>query len=246
MRSRIILFLLLLFSISNCTAIVSAGAVYSNDIIVLDDNILFTIEETYTDVDVQEFRQMLDLDRSGDVNISEVEAFKESHLISKKIELGSYILIDEGDVPLKMMSVVMEFENAQGDINITSPINVTTFVEYKFLSPIPSGEHELWILGHPLIQNMKITLPEGVIVASSDGLDNMTTSTYDGKIILEGESGIRTFMVENRTIFEYATTVDMYKKPFYAESYFLPLLVFIEMLLAVFAIYMIKGKKQSS
>lgn len=246
MRSIIILFLLLIFSISNCTAIVSAGAVYSNDIIVSDDNILFTIEETYTDVDVQEFRQMLDLDRSGDVNISEVEAFKESHLISKKIELRSYISIDEGDVPLEMMSVVMEFENAQGDINITSPINVTTFVEYKFLSPIPSGEHELWILGHPLIQNMKITLPEGVIVASSDGLDNMTTSTYDGKIVLEGESGIRTFMVENRTIFEYATTVDMYKKPFYAESYFLPLLVFIEMLLAVFAIYMIKGKKQSS
>ena len=246
MRSKIILLLLLLFSISNCTAIVSAGAVYSNDIIVSDDNILFMIEETYTDVDVQEFRQILDSDRSGDVNISEVEAFKESHLISKKIELGSYILIDEGDVPLGTISVEMEFENAQGDINITSPINVTTFVEYKLHSPIPSGEHELWILGHPLIQNMKITLPDGMAVVSSDGLENMTTSTYDGRVVLEGESGIRTFMVENRTIFEYATTVDMYKKPFYAESYFLPLLVFIEMLLAVFAIYVIKGKKRSS
>jgi hypothetical protein len=161
------------------------------------------------------------------VNISEVEAFKESHLISKKIELRSYISIDEGDVPLETMSVVMEFENAQGDINITSPINVTTFVEYKLLSSITSGEHELWILGHPLIQNMKITLPDGMAVVSSDGLENMTSSSIDGRVVLEGESGIRTFMVENRTIFEYATTVDMYKKPFYAESYFLPLLVFI-------------------
>lgn len=246
MRSRVILFLLLLFSISNCTAIVSAGAVYSNDIIVSDDNILFTIEETYTDVDVQEFRQMLDFDDSGDVDSSEVEMFKESHLISKKIELGSYILIDEGDVPLETMSVVMEFENAQGDINITSPINVTTFVEYKLLSSITSGEHELWILGHPLIQKMEITLPDGMAVVSSDGLENMTSSSIDGRVVLEGESGIRTFMVGNRTVFEYATTVDMYKKPFYAESYFLPLLVFIEMLLAVFAIYVIKGKKQSS
>ena len=118
-------------------------------------------------------RLTLDSDRSGDVNISEVEAFKESHLISKKIELGSYILIDEGDVPLGTISVEMEFENAQGDINITSPINVTTFVEYKLLSPIPSGEHELWILGHPLIRNMKITLPDGMAVVSSDGLENI-------------------------------------------------------------------------
>ena len=228
------------------TAIVSASAVYSNDIIVNDGNILFTINEVYTDVDVQEFRQILDFDGSGDVNISEVEAFKESHLISRKIELRSYIFIDEGDVSLETMSVEMDFENAQGDINITSPINVTTFVEYKLLTPITSGEHKLWILGHPLIQKMEITLPEDVIVVSSDGLDNMTSSTYDGRVVLGGESGIRTFMVENRTTFEYATTVDMYKKPFYAESYFLPLLVFIEMLLAVFAIYIIKGKKQSS
>ena len=246
MRSRIILFLLLLFSISNCTAIVSAGAVYSNDIIVSDDNISFTIEETYTDVDVQEFRLILDSDRSGYVNISEVDAFKESRLVSKKIELGSYILIDEGNISLDIMSIEMDFENAEGDINITSPINVTTFVEYKLLSPISSGEHKLWILGHPLIHKMVIMLPDGMAVVSSDGLENMTSSSIDGRVVLEGESGIRTFMVENRTIFEYATTVDMYKKPFYAESYFLPLLVFIEMLLAVFAIYMIKGKKQSS
>ena len=246
MRSRTILFLLLLFLISNCTAIVSANAVYSNDIIVSDDNILFTIEETYTDVDVQDFRLMLDSDGSGDVNMSEVEMFKKSHLISKKIELGGYILIDEGDVPLNLMSVEMDFENAQGNVNVSSPINVTTFVEYKLLSSISSGEHELWILGHPLIQKMEIMLPEGVIVVSSDGLENMTSSSNDGRVVLEGESGIRSFMVENRTVFEYATTVDMYKKPFYAESYFLPLLVFIEMLLAAFAIYIIKGKKQSS
>ena len=246
MRSRTILFLLLLFLISNCTAIVSANAVYSNDIIISDDNILFTIEESYTDVDVQEFRLMLDSDRSGDVNMSEVEMFKKSHLISKKIELGGYILIDEGDVPLNLMSVEMDFENAQGNVNVSSPINVTTFVEYKLLSSISSGEHELWVLGHPLIQKMEIMLPEGVIVVSSDGLENMTSSSNDGRVVLEGESGIRSFMVENRTVFEYATTVDMYKKPFYAESYFLPLLVFIEMLLAAFAIYIIKGKKQSS
>ena len=246
MRSRTILFLLILFLISNCTAIVSANAVYSNDIIVSDDNILFTIEESYTDVDVQDFRLMLDSDRSGDVNMSEVEMFKKSHLISKKIELGGYILIDEGDVPLNLMSVEMDFENAQGNVNVSSPINVTTFVEYKLLSSISSGEHELWILGHPLIQKMEIMLPEGVIVVSSDGLENMTSSSNDGRVVLEGESGIRSFMVENRTVFEYATTVDMYKKPFYAESYFLPLLVFIEMLLAAFAIYIIKGKKQSS
>ena len=237
---------MLLFLISNCTAIVSANAVYSNDIIVSDDNILFTIEETYTDVDVQEFRLMLDSDRSGDVNMSEVEMFKKSHLISKKIELGGYILIDEGDVPLNLMSVEMDFENAQGNVNVSSPINVTTFVEYKLLSSISSGEHELWILGHPLIQKMEITLPDGMAVVSSDGLENMTSSSNDGRVVLEGESGIRSFMVGNRTVFEYATTVDMYKKPFYAESYFLPLLVFIEMLLAAFAIYIIKGKKQSS
>ncbi len=246
MRLKIIIFILLIFSILNCTTIVSASAVYSNDIIVNDANILFTIKEVYTEADVKEFRPMLDFDGNGNVNRSEVEMFKESHLISKKIELRSYIFIDEGDVPLEIMLVEMDFENSQGDINTTSAINVTTSAEYKILTPMSSGEHELWILGHPLIRKMVIMLPDGVAVVSSDGLENMTSSFSDGRVVLEGKSGIRSFIVENRTIFEYATTVDMYKKPFYAESYFMPLLVFIEMSLAVFAIYMIKGKKRSS
>jgi len=241
MRSKTVSILLLLFILLSVTANVSADAIYTNDIDITD-SISFTINETYTDMDAREFRQTLDADKSGNVTVTEIEQFKTTFLNTRSIEFGGYLLIDDGAVPLQIESVEMGFVNAGGNIN-TEPINVTTVITYEIMSPIPSGEHQLWILGHPLIHVMKITLPSGMDVVSVDGLDNMTTSTENGRIILEGRSGVRSFMVKDRPTFEYATAVNIYKKPFYAKSCFLLSLAITEVLLAALALYMIKKQK---
>jgi len=242
MRSRTISILLLLYILLSLTANVSADAVFTNDINITD-RITFTINETYTEVDAREFRQALDADKSGNVTVTEVEQFKTTFLNTRSIEFGGYLLIDDGAVPLQIESVEMEFVNAGGNTTSDDPLNTTTLIRYNMQSPFPSGEHQLWILGHPLIQVMKITLPTDIDVVSVDGLDNMTTSTGNGRIILEGRSGIRSFMVNDRPTFEYATAINIYKKPFYAKSCFLLLLAITELLLAALALYMIKKQK---
>jgi len=54
---------------------------------------------------------------------------------------------------------------------------------------------------------------------------------------LEGQSGIRNFMVGNRSTFEYAASVEFRERKFYEHSYVLPVLLGMELVLIVFAIY---------
>jgi hypothetical protein len=56
-------------------------------------------------------------------------------------------------------------------------------------------------------------------------------------VILEGKSGIRSFMVGNKSTFEYAANVEFRERKFYEHNYVLPLLLGVELLLVLFAIY---------
>jgi hypothetical protein len=244
MRTKTFWFFVL-FALIAFTTNASADAVYSNDISIMDNEIIFAINETYTDTDAYELRTILDTNKDTNVNDSEIGQFKKTYFDTANFKLLNYISIDNGAFSIMIDSITMDFENAKGNTS-NETINVATVIKYEIVTPISSGEHELWIIGHPQIQDVKITLPPEMNYISINGLDNLTKSTENGRVVLGGESGLRAFMVGNRTTFEYATTIVMYKRPFYAKSYFLPLLVFIEMLLAVFAIYTIKGKKQSS
>jgi hypothetical protein len=87
---------------------------------------------------------------------------------------------------------------------------------------------------------MHISLPKDTILVSNDGLENVTTmkSLRDDSVELEGKSGIRSFMVGNRSTFEYAADVEFRERKFYEHNYVLPLLFGIELVLVVFAIYL--------
>ncbi|WMW23169.1 hypothetical protein RE476_04890 [Methanolobus mangrovi] len=241
MSKRTIILLFILFFC--CFALkASADVSFTNNIEMHEESITFVIHETYTLDDALGFREDLDADNSGNVNASEVEVFKESYLSDRKAQFLEYVLIDNGSLPLNIDSADLQFEGADGMVDI-SQLNVTTIVQYGANSTISEGKHSVWVLGHPLIDNMRFVLPADMELVSYDGLDNASQSVQDGRVVLEGVSGIRSFMINDTPAFEYAAYVTIEEKSIYERSFFLPLLIIIEIILASIALYIIRMNK---
>jgi hypothetical protein len=64
----------------------------------------------------------------------------------------------------------------------------------------------------------------------------MTTLETD-PVLLEGKSGIRSFMADNRSTFEYATTVEFRDPYLYEHGYVLPFLLGVELLLIILVLH---------
>ncbi|AFV22689.1 hypothetical protein Mpsy_0478 [Methanolobus psychrophilus R15] len=220
----------------------SAGASFTNHIELLESSITFTVNEIYTDADALAFRDDLDTDDDGILDALEIEYFRERYMSNGGAQFLEYILVDDGALQLAIDSIDIRFENAQGPVD-NSTLSVTTTIQYSMSSVLSAGEHSIWVLGHPLIDNMKFVLPKGMEVISYDGLDEASQSVYDGRVVLEGISGLRSFVIEDNPAFEYAAHVTFQKEPFYKNSFFLPLLVVIEIILASIALYIIKKNK---
>ncbi|MBC7086475.1 MAG: hypothetical protein H5T43_08995 [Methanomethylovorans sp.] len=216
-----------------------AEAIYENEIQLESNSLILSILETYNLSDAIEFRIALDADNNSIVTESEINSFKESYLALRSPQFMEYIKIDNDNVTLYMNSISMDIYNATGNVT-QAPLYVNTTIHYGITPELGPGTHSLWILGHPLIERMHICLPKGAILLSNDGLDNAITmkSLRDDSVALEGRSGIRSFMIGNRSTFEYATTVEFHKPHFYERGYFLPLLLSMELFLVVLAFYM--------
>ncbi|MFA0822886.1 MAG: hypothetical protein ACC612_08335 [Methanomethylovorans sp.] len=217
---------------------VMAAAVYENDVQMEKDSLRLTILETYNLTDATEFRQSLDADNNSIVTEFEISSFKKSYLASRSPQFLDYVKVDEGNITLYIDSVSMDLYSATGNVT-QAPLYVNTTINYGLTPNLGAGEHSLWVIGHPLIQRMRISLPEDTILISNDGLENVTTmkSLRDDSLELEGQSGIRNFMVGNRSTFEYAASVEFRERKFYEHSYVLPVLLGMELVLIVFAIY---------
>ncbi len=234
---------LLLIIICCCLAPdASAGASFTNHMELSESSIIFTVSEMYTDEDARAFREDLDEDENGVIDVSEVGEFRKTYLSNGGAQFLEYVLVNNGSSQLVIDSVGMEFESAEGPVD-TSVLNVTTTIRYSMDPMVSAEEYSIWVLGHPLIDKMEFVLPKDMELISYDGLDNTSESVDDGRVMLEGVSGIRSFMIEDRPAFEYAVLLKMQKEPFYKHSFFFPLLMIIEIILASIALYIIKSNK---
>ena len=144
-----------------------------------------------------------------------------------------------------------EFWDSSGDVGIGQKAtwgNVSYDSRQNSLNPLSFGDHDLWILGHPSIKRIMISIPEDIELISHAGLENVNQSTKNGLLILEGSSGIRSFIVDDKQILEYAVFLEIskesfYDKKWYENDFFLPFLVILELALALSAIYIIYKNK---
>ncbi|MDY0386248.1 MAG: hypothetical protein RBT65_03790 [Methanolobus sp.] len=215
MSEKIILTLCIvvsLFFISNA----AAEASFTNDLNIQDASIDFVINEFYTGVDADAFRNSLDIDENGEVSTLEVDMFVNEFATNNNAQYLGYIIIDDGDIPLSISSFNLEVMGAEGSEN-SSEIHVQTNIRYNFSSSLATGKHSVWVLGHPSIERMSISIPQGTQILNVDGLDYLEQSRNNGRVLLEGRSGIRSFMAKERQTFEYAVLIDTYKSAFIAD-----------------------------
>ncbi len=215
MSEKILLTLFIVISLSFISN-VAAEASFTNDLNIQDTSIDFVINEFYTGVDADAFRTSLDVDENGEVSTLEVDMFVTEFTASNSGQYLGYIIIDDGDVPLSISSFNLELMGAAGSMG-SSEIRVQTNIRYNLSTSLATGKHSVWMLGHPSIERMSISIPKGIQFLNVDGLDYLMQSRNDGRVLLEGSSGIRSYMTEGRQTFEYAVLIDIYKSSFVAD-----------------------------
>lgn len=225
----------------------SAYASFANDIDISDRSIHLIITENYAGEDAKLFKTDFDINNDSTIIDSELDTFRSNFMDHRANQFLEYIILDDDYSLLSLESIEVEFENVVGDVD-GSNMTINTIVSYDFAfsesnMSLSSGNHSIWILGHPLIENMKISLPQNIELESHSGIHNVAQSVQNGRIVLEGSSGIRSFMVDDRPTFEYAVFLEISEQPFYEKAFFLPLLVLIELVLASVAFYIIKANK---
>ncbi len=211
---RVIMFAMCL---SLCLMLTASGeSSFTNDIRISGQTIDFAIHEYYSGNDSREFKESLDINEDGFVNSSETEFFFSSFQGKKLDQYRGYVIADDGNTDLSMDSFDIELNGEVGEVD-TSDMSVTVSINYRTNSSFSRGNHNIWILGHPSINHMSITLPEDAQLHSYDGLDNSSVSVENDRIILEGVSGIRSFNVDDRLTYEYAVSMDIRNGFFLAD-----------------------------
>lgn len=199
---------LIIVCLQLCFALTASGeATFSNDIVISDESVQFIIHEKYSGADAEELKSGLDINGDGSVNSSEVDSFIDSYDSGRKDQYSGYILLDNDDMTLSIDSFNIDFSGVEGNVN-TSESSVTISIDYKMDSSLSRGNHNVWILGHPSIRSMKVMLPENALLLSYDGIENPIIHSDKKNVVIEGASGIRSFVVEGRPTYEYALSID--------------------------------------
>jgi len=206
--------LLLLLLLASGTA--SADVVYTDHIDVGADTIVARISETYTGNDAKIVGKDLAGGRSAYIERAEGTLLTWS---------TSYIVVDCDSSLLEMQHVDVNVTNVSGTFLINS------MLEYGVATPLNRGGHEIWIQGHPGIISRTITLPANVEIASVAGIRDPSEIEVNGRATVTGASATRKFLNGTQTTFEYATVVEIRKKPIYTHPMSLPLIVSVEFVL---------------
>ena len=216
MSQKILLISWILILILSFVPLTSAETVFTNELQVHDRSIDFTIDELYTGIDAEAFRLSLDADNNSIVSQEEVESFVEGFKKGSTEQYLGYVLIDDGNTLLSLDSFEIDISGAEGNVN-TSEIMVTSNIVFGVPTSLESGKHSIWILGHPAIEKMSIFLPSEMVVTGVDGIDELQTSCDSGRQLLEGRSGIRSFVADGRQVFEYAVMIETGRSRFIAD-----------------------------
>jgi hypothetical protein len=216
-----------LFLISSGTAL--ADVTYTDHIDIRVNSIAVQITETYTGNDAAIIERNIAKAENRSAYIMDAE----NNIIAWS---DSYIIIDDDPLQTETVHANVTVTNATGTFLINSTI------KYAVTTPLDSGSHSIWIQGHPGIVKRTITIPDGINMDSIVGIKDTETAEEAGYIVITGVSNTRKFMSDSGITFEYATVVEVCKKPLYAQSWFMPLLVAAE--IALCGLWVVRRKKQ--
>ncbi|MDG6243194.1 MAG: hypothetical protein QCH31_02205 [Methanolobus sp.] len=209
--------LIIVVLLQSCLIITaSAQSSFSNEIHIDNDGLDFIIYEKYSGTDAEGFRHALDIDGDGFVNSTEVDIFIDSLKRNRVSQYNDYIVIDSDETELSIESFDVVFGSAEGAIS-DDDMYVNISISYDMAPSFLSGTHNIWVLGHPAIDNMRITLPYKTLLLSYGGIEDSLVIVDSSRTVIEGSSGIRSFMNDGNQTFEYAVSLDIRVLPFMAD-----------------------------
>ena len=214
--------------VSSGTAL--ADVTYTDHIDIRANSIAVQITETYTGNDAAIVER--NIAEAGDRSAYIREA--ENNILAWS---GSYIIINDDPLQTETVHANVTVTNASGTFLINSTI------KYAVTIALDSGSHSIWIQGHPGIVKRTIIIPDDINMDSIVGIKDSETVEEAGCTVITGVSDTRKFLSGGGNLtFEYATVVEVCKRPLYAQSWFLPLLVAAEIVLV--GLWFVRRKKQ--
>ena len=218
---------IILIALTSGTAL--ADVTYTDRIEIHANSIAVQITETYTGSDAAIVERNIAEadDRSAYIREAENTILAWS---------SSYIIVD--DDPLQT-----ETEHANVTVtNVSGSFLINSTIKYAVAAPLDSGRHSIWIQGHPGVASRTITIPDDINMESIVGIKDSRTVEEDGYTVITGASTTRKFMSDSGITFEYATVVEVCKRPIYANPWFLPLLAAIEV--SLIGVWWVRRKKR--
>ena len=241
-QKKAIVFFVFVLAMLLPVQLASADFYYEDDIDIMDDQISITITDMYTSGHAYAYRMEIS-GADGMVDEDDYTQYMDFTKNSLDTFLKEYMVVD-GNEP-KVADLNIESSNALGEVSNES-LEVTRHIVYELSDTLDGGEHVVRIIGNPDVRNRRIVLPEGVTLESAEGLKEIQQTEANGRIVLTGASTTSKYMNGTIQTFEYVTIVTFSKKPWYFNRLVIPILMFMEGLLAIAAIYSLKGKLSKS
>lgn len=237
-QKNVIVFFVFVLAMLLPVQLASADFYYEDDIDIMDDELSITIIDTYTSRHAYAYRMEIS-GADGMVDEDDYTRYMDFTGNSLDTFLKEYIVVN-GNEP-KLADIKVESSNALGGVSNES-LELTRHIVYELSDTLDGGEHVVKIIGNPDVRKRRIVLPEGATLESVDGLKEMQQTETDGRIVLTGASATSKYMNGTIQTFEYMTIVTFSKKPWYFNRFVIPILIFMEGLLAIVAVYSIKRK----
>ena len=207
-----------------------ADVTYTDHIDIRANSIAVQITETYTGNDAAIVER--NIGEADDHSAYIMEA--ENNILAWS---GLYIIIN--DDPLQTETIHANVTVT----NVSDTFLINSTIKYAVTTPLDSGSHSIWIQGHPGIVKRAIIIPNGIHMDSIVGIKDKETVEEAGYTIITGVSDTRKFLSGGGNLtFEYATVVEVCKRPLYTQSWFIPLLVAAE--IALCGLWLVRRKKQ--
>lgn len=185
----------------------SAAFIPGNNITVERDGMTWNYEEKIADEEAVYFRNLVDIE-TGDGNgfVNAWEILKMEVLLNgemkKSIEEESDVKLNSSSEPVELKDV--EFwisKDALGRTGKKSAITNSASVTYSFKEEAAPGTY-IWLMGTPE-SSVTITLPKGLDVELTEGLDNKSLEFKNNRALLKGnfgsEKNITIWLSENET-----------------------------------------------
>lgn len=207
-----------------------ADVTYTDNIDIGANSIAVQITETYTGNDAATIERNIAKADNRSAYIREAE----NNILAWS---GSYIIIDDDPLQTETVHAGVTVTNTSGTFLINSTLR------YTVATPLDHGSHSIWIQGHPGIVKRTILILDGINMESIAGIKDKEAVEEAGYTVITGVSDTRKFLSGGGNVtFEYATVVEVCKRPMYAQSWFLPLLVAAEIVLV--GLWLVRRKRQ--